>query len=220
MKTALVTGASRGIGKAIANKLLSNGYFVIFVARNFDFKKPKNSLLLKCDLLKKEEMDNLLKQIGNINIDVLIHNVGGKINGESQPLSSGILLKSMHFNLGISTDLNATLIPLMVNNGGGKIIFISSDSALNGNAAPGYVAAKAAINAYMKSCARHYAKQNMVIFSVLPGIVYAENAKYEKEISINRDFSTPNDVADIIYSLLQSESKFINGGEFVINGGK
>ena len=165
-------------------------------------------------------MDNLLKQIGNINIDVLIHNVGGKINGDSQPLSSGILLKSMHFNLGISTDLNAALIPLMVNNGGGKIIFISSDSALNGNAAPGYVAAKAAINAYMKSCARYYAKQNMVIFSVLPGIVYAENAKYEKEISINRDFSTPNDVADIIYPLLQSESKFINGGESVINGGK
>ncbi|HEG5335911.1 TPA: SDR family oxidoreductase [Campylobacter fetus] len=141
----------------------------------------------------------------------------------------------MHFNLGIAVDINSLLIPKIQNSsiGGGSVVFISSDSAKNGRAAPAYVASKAALNAYMKSCARYYAKDNIVFFSVLPGIVYFKNSAWDKkkqtdpntfnqklQNSIFKEFATPNHIANFVLSMLNSNNKFINGGEFIINGGE
>ncbi|OCS10270.1 hypothetical protein CFTD6783_03370 [Campylobacter fetus subsp. testudinum] len=85
----------------------------------------------------------------------------------------------------------------------------------------------------MKSCARYYAKDNIVFFSVLPGIVYFQNSTWDKkkqtdphtfnqklQNSIFKEFATPNHIANFVLSMLNSNNKFINGGEFIINGGE
>ncbi|EAJ5693533.1 TPA: SDR family NAD(P)-dependent oxidoreductase [Campylobacter fetus] len=82
MKTAIVTGASRGIGRAIANELLNRGYYVISIARNFDndTKTMQNQKCISLDLMKNSAIDELKAQIKDYDINTIIHNLGGKIN--------------------------------------------------------------------------------------------------------------------------------------------
>ena len=241
MKKALITGASRGIGKAIALKLSKKGFFTIMVARHFDFTEPKNAKFIKLDLLKENSTKILFSLIKAQDVDVIIHNLGGVLPNDIHPIDSKVLLESVYFNLGVATDINYICLQQWgdsQNNSNNKlkkkmIIFLSSDSSLNGKASPAYVASKSALNAYMKSSARFYAKKNIIFFSILLGIVYSKNGywhtkkikepkkfRLKKKESIFGDFMRPKDVANLAYSLIMSKNKFINGGEFCVNGGE
>ena len=110
---------------------------------------------------------------------------------------------------------------------------ISSDSAINGEGAPGYVSAKAALNAYIKSTARFYAKDNICINGVMPGIVDFEGSawdkkriedptRYEKvksEQTLGR-FAKLDEIAEFVTMLIKSYNMQTTGQIFAINGGK
>lgn len=236
---ALVTGSSRGIGYGIAKELHKQNCEVVLVARDKErlahiqeeFNERCYSLSL--DLLAKNALEDLLDflKTNKISPNIVIHNVGGRLECDRQPLSYEALMQSIDMNLGIAVKINQALIPKMKEKREGSIVHISSDSALNGNGAPGYVAAKAGLNAYIKSTARFYAKDNLCINGVMPGIIEFDGSVWDiKRIkeplkyadvkarqAIGR-FGRVQEIAEFVAFLALNKNILTTGEIFCLNG--
>jgi len=175
-KIALITGCTRGLGLAVARLLAAQNYKIILTGRSQrmleiackQLMNPENHVIFCGDLLE----ENTIRSLCDLPFfpDVIVHSLGGKIEGDEQPLKDDILARSVALNLGVAASLNSHYLPLMKQAARGRIIHISSDASETGRSAPGYVAAKAAINAYVKSTARFYAKYNIMMCAVLPSV--------------------------------------------------
>lgn len=239
-KVVLVTGGSKGIGYAIANKLSQNGYELVLVAR--DQKALESSCqnfqtkcyCLSLDLVKENAVNALIDFLNKNYLfpNIIVHNLGGRVENDLQPLTYSVLSSSIQYNLGVAVEINNHFIPLMVRNKEGQILHISSDSAIDGDGAPGYVAAKAALNAYIRSTARFYGKNNICINGIMPGAVEfkgsvwnlkknSDMARYlekKSEQPIGR-FGTLDEVAQFAVSLLRNYNMLTNGQVYCLNGG-
>lgn len=243
-KSALVTGSTRGIGKAIGYKLVEMGYSVFFMGRNaIELNKIKNDLGHKSIPMQIDFEDhNFMEKFSNFFLDfdlpdVVVHNVGMRVSIDNQPLTYSAVMKSLHINLGVAVSINSFFLPLFVeanrclNKSKRVITHISSNSAINGNGAPGYVAAKAGLNAYVKSTARYYAKDDLIINAVMPGIVEFEGGGWDKKIKDKERyeseiikqplgrFATAEEVADFVVSLCLMKNQLTNGEIFTLSGG-
>ncbi len=186
-KIALITGATRGLGLAVAQLLSEKNYQLILTGRTKDSLDAVKKIFCECpyhsffsgDLLNTAVLDNLCQSITTP--DLIIHALGGKIHGDMQPLSPGILGQSMALNLEVAVKINSYFLPMMQSRKSGRIIHVSSDASETGDAAPGYAAAKAAINAYVKSTARFYAKDAIMICAVLPGIFLHPGSAWDQK---------------------------------------
>ncbi|MDE5603116.1 MAG: SDR family oxidoreductase [Helicobacter sp.] len=234
----LITGASRGIGLAIAKALYDLGANLILAARSFenvgDFVRQERISCYSLDLTHKESLKEFLSQLKEDSHfpTILIHNVGGRLEQDIQPLSYEAFLASMDLNLGVAISLNHHFLPLMQRQKQGYILHISSDSALNGNGAPGYVAAKAGLNAYIKSTARFYAKDNICINGIMPGIIDFPGSAWDKKKesspkqyletkarqSLGR-FGKLEEITSFITLLLEKKNMLTSGEIFTLNGG-
>jgi 3-oxoacyl-[acyl-carrier protein] reductase len=182
-KLALVTGCSRGIGKAIAQSLAEEGVHLILVSRNAtELEKLKSQLpnpsfheIIAIDLTESDAPERLVKGVEKIgDLDIVVNNLGGSL-GISDPLAPATdWEKVWHFNLGIPIEINRLVIPKMVKSKWGRIVHMSTLGAFNfkGNAA--YASAKSALNAYVKSVSREFAKNNVIVSAVAPSAVYIE----------------------------------------------
>lgn len=237
-KVALITGASRGIGRAIAYRFLQKGIICVLVARSetklkeIGLQYPKSCFAYACDLLQKRSLNALTDflQLHKLMPNIIIHCLGGHANNDKQPLSQEALIESVQLNLGASVALNEVCIPYMQKKRDGHIIHISSDCVLDGYSPPGYVAAKAAINAYVKSSARFYAREGICFQSVMPGIINFKGSAWEKKSHTQAyrirkahlargEFGTPDEVASFVALLCESKNMLTSGAEFLLNGG-
>ena len=233
-KTVLITGSNQGLGFAIASLLDAREMQLLLVSRTLEkLERSVATLIHKelhdfqaIDLMTNNAVASLIYWIENKHIipDVIIHNLGGKIDCDMQPLSIVALEQSLKLNLGIAAEINQYFLPKMVAKGAGRVIHISSNASFSGNSAPGYVAAKAAINGYVKSTARFYAKHNIMICAILPGIidhdgsVWSEKKRtqpeyYRKRISempLQR-FNSPDEVATVIGDIVCSDNMIYAG---------
>lgn len=233
----LITGASQGLGLSIAKmfdnkqiKMLLTGRSANRLDQCFkEFSHPQYHESFVGDLLDSKYRSQLLQQIENNHIipDVIIHNLGGKIDNDVQPLATDVLIKSIELNLGIAASINEYFLPLMARTGGGRIIHISSDASITGRSAPGYAAAKAAVNGYVKSTARFYISQNIMMCAVLPGIFEHEGGVWTqkkitqpeyyqqkiKEMPMGR-FSHPDEIAEVVVDIACS-SNIIYAGSLI-----
>lgn len=168
-KYVLLTGASSNLAQNLIKDFNKKGYVVIGVSRK-KLQDNKN-IFISLDLMKKKSLKVLVEKLKEKKIfpNIIIHNMGGKVENDIHPLNSKVLKKSLRLNLGIAVDLNSYFIEESIKKDSKlRIIHISSDSAINGLASPAYVSSKSAINAYVKSTARHYINYGINLCSILP----------------------------------------------------
>jgi 3-oxoacyl-[acyl-carrier protein] reductase len=233
MKTALVTGASRGIGNAIALELKQKGYSVIGTATS---QAGVDSLLEKgiegyiLDLNSNDSIDQFwsLLEENNKSISVLVNNAGITRDNIVLRMSNEEWSDIMNVHLHGTFQLCKRSLKMMLKNKWGRIINISSASASIGNRGQSnYAAAKAGVEAFTKSLAKEVGKRDITINSVAPGFISTDmteqnegvNSEYlVKEIPLGR-FGEPNEVASLVSFLCSEDASYITGQTVHINGG-
>ncbi len=233
MKTALVTGASRGIGKAIAEKLQADNYRVLGTATSDSGVDTLNSNGIEghlLDLNSKDSIENFWSKLESDNktISVLVNNAGITRDNIILRMSDEEWSDIMNVHLYGTFQLSKRALKMMLKNKWGRIINISSASASIGNRGQSnYAAAKAGVEAFTKSLAKEVGKRDITINSVAPGFISTDmtennkgvNADYlVKEIPLGR-FGKPEEVASLISFMCSDGASYITGQTIHINGG-
>jgi len=233
MKTALVTGASRGIGKAIALELKNQGFSVIGTATSDTGAKLLTEQGIEghvLDLNSLESINNFWETLETNNkiISVLINNAGITRDNIVLRMSDEEWSDIMNVHLYGTFQLCKRSLKMMLKNKWGRIINISSASASIGNRGQSnYAAAKAGVEAFTKSLAKEVGKRDITINSVAPGFISTDmtaqndgvNAEYlVKEIPLGR-FGEPEEVAELVNFLCSESASYITGQTIHINGG-
>ncbi len=236
-KIALVTGAGRGIGRAIADGLASEGVRVVSVSRHAaDLATGKNHVPIEMDLIPEGACQRLLDDLRTRNLvpDIVVNNLGGTIGSIPQYCSVADWRKSYRFNFEIAVELDALLIPTLIERKWGRILHVSSISALEAQGHPTYCAMKAALMAYSRSIGRSLSPHNVVVSSLLPGAVLTENGYWEKateekpehvkaflaeRMAIGR-FGRPEEISQLALFLCSELASFVAGSSFLVDGGQ
>ena len=233
MKTALVTGASRGIGKSTALELKKKGFSVIGTATtNAGVKKLeedgiKGYILDLNDLSSVEDLWTQLES-NNESISVLINNAGITRDNIVLRMSDEQWSDIMNVHLNGTFQLSKRALKMILKNKWGRIINISSASASIGNRGQSnYAAAKAGVEAFTKSLAKEVGKRDITINAVAPGFISTDMTEQNegvnskdlvKDIPLGR-FGDPDEVASLISFLCSDEASYITGQTIHINGG-
>lgn len=239
-KCAVVTGASRGIGKAIAKKLASLGANIVLNYRSNDEEALKvqeeilamgvNAILYKCDISDSEAVLEMLKEVKEKfgKIDIMINNAG--ITRDTLILR----MKEEDFDKVIDVNLKGvfnclkSITPIMVRQKEGKIINLSSVVGLVGNAGQvNYAASKAGVIGMTKSLAKEVGSRGITVNAVAPGFidtdmteVLGEKFKEETKKSIPlKRLGNPEDVANAVAFLVSDEASYITGQVLNVDGG-
>jgi 3-oxoacyl-[acyl-carrier protein] reductase len=189
-KVAIVTGASKGIGKAIATAFAQAGCHVVLAARgNDELVRTRDELTqLGCsvlavptDVTKQNDVEKLVQQtIANFNrIDILVNNAGGVHDFLTfEDLSDDDWLAMFELNFFSTVKVTRQVLPHMQKNHWGRIINISSESGTQPDALiPHYNAAKAAVNNFTKSLSKAYGKDGILINAVSPAFIMTPQIK-------------------------------------------
>ena len=228
----LISGASRGIGAAIAIHLASLGYKVIGTARSeFKFDKPSDNLIpLKLDITCRESIKDCAAKLKEQNLlpDILINNAGITSDQLFLRMKDDEWDNVLATNLTGTFNLTKAFIKNMIKNRYGRIINISSISGLMGN--PGqvnYSSAKAGLSGFTKSLAKEVGSRNITVNSVAPGFIETDMTSFLdedskntiiKDIPLNR-LGSPEDVSELVAFLAGDESQYITGQTISIDGG-
>jgi len=238
-KKAVVTGASRGIGRAVALKLAAEGAELIVTATSLERASRTadeivamggRALPCKADVSVAADVDALfhmvVKELGGI--DILVNNAGITRDGLLMRMKDEDWSAVVDVNLKGTFYCTREAVKLMAKAKSGRIVNISSVVGQMGNLGQAnYCASKAGIIGFTKAVAREYAKRNITVNAVAPGFietdmtgVLAENIREEllKQIPVNR-FGTPEDIANAVYFLVSDMGGYITGHVLSVNGG-
>ena len=240
-KTAIITGASKGIGKEIALNLAKNGCSNIFiVSRSLDsLNKVKKEILNKynlnvqcinLDISNSKEVEITFKTIisESKNVDILINNAGITRDNIIMRMSIKEWDDVINTNLSGYFYCCKYIIKQMIKQKYGRIINISSIIGLNGNAGQiNYSASKAGIIGLTKSLSKEVGKRNITVNTVAPGFIStdmterlpeANKNNYLKTIALNR-FGNTTDIANLVSFLASDNASYITGQTINIDGG-
>lgn len=239
-KVALITGAARGIGKAIAKKFAENGYNVVinYVSAKTDIKTLTKEfedlgvkvLLVKADVSNREEAEGLVNQtiekFGKI--DVLVNNAGITKDNLLMRMSEEDFEKVLDINLKGTFLITKFATKYMMKKRCGSIVNLASVVGVAGNAGQcNYSASKAGVIGFTKSIAKELASRNIRANAVAPGFiktdmtdVLSDNVKenINAQIPLKR-MGTAEEVAKLVYFLGTAESSYITGQVINVDGG-
>ena len=242
-KVALVTGASRGIGRAIAVGLAQEGVRMLLVARSrLELEELRAQISIDgtehhcfvIDLMAENGPTSLLTAIKSVggSPDIIVHNLGGSL-GLSQIFSpTEDWQRVWRFNVGIGHELNCAFVPAMIKKKWGRIVHLSTlaTHTYTGNAP--YISAKCALDGYVKTLSREVAKHNVIISAVAPGAIYTEGryfakiqneepetlAAYLRQNLPTGRLGVPEDIAPIVAVLCSDHASFMAGSIISIDG--
>ena len=215
-KIALITGASRGIGKSIKEVLSKDGIEIISPNRN------------ELDLSSSESIDKFLSQT-SADIDIIINNAGILKVGEHNEFSSDDFHEILQVNVVAPFKIISGFVEKMKIHSFGRIVNISSvwgQKSKKGRML--YSSSKAALDALTRSLAIEFASYNILINSVAPGYIETDMLKQcntEEELSIIRDtipmkrFGKKIEIAELVRFLSSEDNSYITGQVFTIDGG-
>lgn len=239
-KVALITGGSRGIGKAIAVKFAKEGYNLVinYVSDKTDVKELEEEfkqygsevLFVKTDVSNFEECENMVKQaiekFGQI--DVLVNNAGITKDNLLLRMSVEDFEKVIDINLKGTFNVTKNVVPYMMKKRTGKIVNLASVVGVSGNAGQcNYAASKSGIIGFTKSIAKELASRNILSNCITPGFidtdmtsVLNDNVKenINAQIPLKR-MGSSEEVANAVYFLAGEENTYITGQVLNVDGG-
>ena len=239
-KTAVITGAARGIGKAIALKFASEGANIAFTDLIID-ENGKNTETEIAALGVKvkgyasnaanfEDTANVIKQIHEDfgSIDILVNNAGITKDGLMMRMSEAQWDAVINVNLKSAFNFIHACTPIMIRQKGGSIINMASVVGVHGNAGQcNYSASKAGLIALAKSIAQELGSRGIRANAIAPGFIITDmtaklsdevKAKWNKRIPLRRG-GTPEDVANIALFLASDMSSYVSGQVIQVDGG-
>ncbi len=238
MKTALVTGGSRGIGRSIVKKFVADGYFVYFTYNRgvdeahklmLDMGEDK-ALAVQCASGVDEHIDQLYDKImaSHEKLDVLVNNAGITQDNWFALMSMDQFENVLDTNLMGAVKMTKKFIKKMVSQKSGVVVNMSS---IGGIMAPegqtNYATSKAGLIAFTKSLAREMGKHNVRVVSVAPGFVktdmYAKVPNTIKKaqlegVALKRP-AEPEEIANVVSFLVSDSASYITGTTLVVDGG-
>jgi NAD(P)-dependent dehydrogenase (short-subunit alcohol dehydrogenase family) len=237
-RAAIVTGASRGIGAAIARALDRAGARVVLVARDLPAldavaeRLANDPVVLAADLADPAVPGRVVVEARDRlgAIDVLVNNAAVAARAPTEELDAALVDRLYAVNVRAPLLLIAALVPGMVERGSGSIISISSGSAVVGTPRRAvYAATKGAIDAATRSLAIELGPHGIRVNSVAPGVVdtgmWARNKAIPgvieeiEALTPLRRWATPEDVADVVAFLASDAARFVTGETVCVDGG-
>jgi 3-oxoacyl-[acyl-carrier protein] reductase len=235
-KYALITGASGGIGSAMAKKLAEEGYSLyLHYHKNEEgmrhllkeLSRYENEFLpIQADLTKREGLEKLCNNI--FAIDAIIHNCGQSHYGLLVDLEDEELDLIMKLHVTAPIILTKKLLPKLLRNRNGQIVVISSIWGQTGAACEvAYSTAKGAQIAFVKALSKEVALSGVTVNAVAPGAIHTsmldhfseeELQEIKEEIPAGR-LGSSEDIAEAVSFLLSSKSRYITGQTLAVNGG-
>lgn len=239
-KTVLITGATGGIGQAIAQAFSDAGFQLALHYRSqenqakalkADLQKKTTAVeIFQADLADYDATQELIKSVYETfgQLDIVVNNAGMTRDQLFLRMKEADFQSVMQTNLGSVFNVSKGVIRAFIKQGHGKIINISSVVATTGN--PGqvnYVASKAAIEGLTRSLAKEVGKKNITVNAVAPGFIQTAmtaalspelTANYLAQIPLNR-LGEPNEVAYLVRFLASDEANYITGQTIHVNGG-
>ena len=239
-KVALITGATRGIGKEIALELAANGYDIAVNCRSIqdsleEERKEIETYGVRCEFVKAdvanfEQCETMVKEaiekFGKI--DVLVNNAGITRDGLIMRMKKEDFEADIDVNLTGTFNVTRNVIPYMIKQKSGRIINLSSVVGVAGNAGQtNYSASKAGVIGFTKSLAKEVASRNILVNAVAPGFIDTDMTKVlsdsvkegiNAQIPLKR-MGLPKEVAKVVKFLSSEDSSYITGQVINIDGG-
>jgi NAD(P)-dependent dehydrogenase (short-subunit alcohol dehydrogenase family) len=238
--TALVTGATSGIGRAVANKLAELGIHVLIVGRNKERGEKTIGAIRaaggQADFIQSDlgdassarEVARRAVELGNGHVDILINNAGIYPFGPTDEMSEELFDKVYSLNVKVPYFLVAKLAPLMAKRGKGAIVNLSTmvaDYGMFGMSL--YGSSKAAINLLTKAWTAEYGPSGVRINAVSPGPTRTEGTdamgegleRLADEAPAGRP-ATADEIAEAIVFLATDRASFIQGAKLAVDGGR
>ena len=239
-KTAIVTGSSRGNGKAIATALGRSGAKLIiidvgekvFAVRDEFISLGIDCTAYSCDFLVTDQLDSLLKEITDNHkiVDILVNNAGVTFGGDTLSYCDKLWDKTYKVNLLAPHKICKAIGSIMVENGKGSIINITSlnaEQAFPDN--PAYVSFKGALKQLTKSLALDLGKHGVRCNNIGPGYIRTDMTKgswadEEKRAArcnstVLGRWGTPDDLSGVAIFLASDASDYVTGQDFYVDGG-
>ena len=232
-KTALVTGASRGIGEAIARRLAESGAHVLVAARSLDrvnaiAAEIGNATGVELDIAGDDVRDRIGALLKERSIDILVNNAGITADDLFIRMKPEAWTSVLRTNLDSAFHITQEIVKKMIRARWGRVINISSVVGLMGN--PGqvnYASSKAALIGFTKSLALEIGSRNVTVNAIAPGYIQtamtdaldeaARNTLSER-IALKR-LGTPDDIAHAVVFLASEQASYITGTVLNVSGG-
>lgn len=248
-RPAIVTGASRGIGRAIAEKFAAAGGNVVVCSRSLDRIEPVaaditdeyqgRAVPVACDITKTDQVramvDTAVEEFGTVK--ALVNNAGGADESATLLHKTGeeTFERMVQLNLVSQYRVTREVLPAMVAGGGGSIVHIGSVNGLFGVGLAGYSEAKSGLLALSRNIATHYGQHGVRSNVISAGTIETESRREEMADTDDRAgndaretwldqyplgrFGTPEEVADTALFLASGRAGFITGTDVTVDGG-
>ena len=234
-RTALVTGATRGIGLAIARALAAEGARVVAAARTREDVErvagEVGGVGVAADLTTEDGCLAAVEACGG-QLEVLVNNLGVRAGSSWADTSVPEFESAMAGNLYPAVRLSQLALPAMRQRGWGRIVVVTSVYGREAGGPPAYNVAKAAEISFVKSLAREVARDGVTVNAVAPGSILFEGGSWwrrqqadpegiaafvEREIPLGR-FGTPEEVARVVAFLCSTQTSLVTGACWTVDG--